>query len=161
MNRFAFSAPEECSALSRTRKQQDDLTTGMEYMTYEYNIYAKFAKHQRREKWFEAQWKKLADSGAAQAPCDERVLIITERSVWQRSDPDLQGRGAGHGGRSIGNERSRPPEIGGETEANLKQLSDTTTLYRDSLLPREATETTRRIRRDTPYCYSGYESRYR
>jgi hypothetical protein len=66
-------------------KRQDKLTTWIEYMTNEVNFYnVRYAWYERRGKWYDEQWERLADSGVLQ-PDETREFILNGKSSFQHT----------------------------------------------------------------------------
>ena len=75
-------------------KRQDKLTTWIEYMTNEVNFYnVRYAWYERRGKWYDEQWKRLADSGVLQ-PDETREFILNGKSSFQYTAEEAQARKA-------------------------------------------------------------------
>lgn len=83
-NRHSYTAPIEF-AFEEDPKRQDQLTTWIEYLAYECNFYAKrFEWHRRRQRWYNAQWEKLVDSGVLR-PQETEEFICNPDSSFQRT----------------------------------------------------------------------------
>ncbi len=89
LNRHAFTAP-FAFEFAEDPKHQDQLTTWIEYLTYEYNFYSqRYEWHKRREKWYNAQWKKLMDSGVLR-PHETHEFILDVESSFQHTSERTQ-----------------------------------------------------------------------
>jgi len=92
LNRHSFTAPFEFE-FDEDPKRQDQLTTWIEYLTYEYNFYSqRYAWYKRRGKWYDAQWKKLVDSGVLR-PQETYEFIMDVNSSFQHMRERTQAEG--------------------------------------------------------------------
>ncbi len=91
--RHDYTAPVEF-AFDEDPKQQDHLTTWIEYLAYECNIFTKkFDWHRHRLSWYEGQWEQLADSGVLR-PHETAEIILSWDASLQRSSEETQAENA-------------------------------------------------------------------
>lgn len=88
--RHSFTRPFE---FDEDPKQQDKLTTWIEYMSYEYKWYDRYARVKRRHKRYDEAWKKLVDSKVLR-PHETEEFIWDIESVWQREIEGLRAKQA-------------------------------------------------------------------
>lgn len=99
LNRHSYTAPVDFK-FEEDPKQQDQLTTFIEYLTYEYNFYTeRYAWYERRGKWYDKQWKKLVDSGVLR-PYETEEFILNGKSSFQRTSERIQAEKAMKSARS-------------------------------------------------------------
>ncbi|KAJ4286017.1 hypothetical protein N0V88_008132 [Collariella sp. IMI 366227] len=83
-NRHSYLTPIEF-AFEEDPKRQDQLTTWIEYLAYECNFCTKrFEWHRRRQRWYNAQWERLVDSGVLR-PQETEEFICNPDSSFQRT----------------------------------------------------------------------------
>ncbi|KAM3426473.1 hypothetical protein NHJ13734_009440 [Beauveria thailandica] len=83
-NRHSYTTPIEL-AFEEDPKRQDQLTTWIEYLAYECNFCTKrFEWHRRRQRWYNAQWERLVDSGVLR-PQETEEFICDPDSSFQRT----------------------------------------------------------------------------
>ena len=75
LNRHKYTAPVEFE-FDEDPMRQDQLTTWIEYLTYEYTIYTRYNPYKRRHKWYDRQWKKVVDSGVLRSPQESRDVVL-------------------------------------------------------------------------------------
>ncbi|KAJ9137658.1 hypothetical protein NKR23_g8955 [Pleurostoma richardsiae] len=101
LNTHSYTAPVEFE-FNEDPKKQDQLTTWIEYLAYEHNFYScRYAWYKRREKWYEAQWNKLVDSGVL-GPRETYEFIWNDECTFQHETFDLCTAKIGGGPRQVG-----------------------------------------------------------
>ncbi|KUI73309.1 hypothetical protein VM1G_08979 [Cytospora mali] len=92
LNIHSYTAPVDFE-FEEDPKQQDQLTTFIEYLTYECNFQSTRYAWKSHRKWYKKQWRKLVNSGVLR-PHETEEFILDGSSAIQDDAELAQARGA-------------------------------------------------------------------